>query len=173
MKRTTMTNHVKAFKREAMHLLRFQLASQRISLFYNIKEISRSEFADQLIALKAIENDMVIRVCKFDDNTKGVHSFIKAVHEIPISNPDKVLIEQKTKQFGALIKDLKQNRRNEQLAHLKINSTDGQYVPHYHVLPAINLVIEIIDLMAGSKISYLWKDGQYEEIDLRAEVLKS
>lgn len=171
MKRTTLSNHIDALKSESLMLLRFQLASNRISKFNDFNDITRSEFVDRFIALKAIENDMAVRICKFDDDTKGVHSFKKAVAEITSEHPNKNEIEQKVKQFSSFIGDVKQKRRNEKLAHLKIGSRDNQYDPQYNFTPAIKLILEIIDLMADNKILYTWSDGQYEQFDLRKEIL--
>lgn len=171
MKRTTLANHIEAFKEEALLMLRFQLAYNRISKFKNIQKIGRSDLVDQLISLKAIENDLAIRICKFDDDTKGVHSFKKAVQEIPDSHLNKIEILEKIKLFSFSIKDLKTNRRHTKLAHLKIGMIDGEYDLKYNFVPIISLIIEIIDLINCAKVSYNWNDGSHEKFDLRIEVL--
>jgi predicted RNA-binding protein with RPS1 domain len=172
MKRTTLSHHIDALQGESLMLLRFQLAYNRISGFSDFQDISRSEFVDRWLALKAIENDLVVRICKFDDDTKGVHSFKKAINELTATHPNKNQIKEKTKQFSQLIRDLKQSRRNENLAHLKIGKEDLQYDPKYNLIPAIKLIIEIVDLMTDNRVKYEWNDGQYEKFDLRKEVLK-
>lgn len=171
MKRTTLSNHVDAFKTEALMLLRFKFASDRISKFEDIHEISRSAFVDKLISLKAIENDLLIRVCKFDDGSKGVHSFTKAITEIPISHPNRADIIIKSREFSKLIDIVKRERRHTQLAHLKIGVKDNDYQIRYDFTPAIKSIVEIIDLMNETKIYYNWSDGRYEKFDLRHEVL--
>lgn len=171
MKRTTLTHHIEALQRESLMMLRFQLAYIRIAKFDDIKNITRSDFVDRWLSLKTIENDLVLRICKFDDDTKGVHSFKKAVNELKETHPNKSKIELKTKQFTSLIRKIKQYRRNENLAHLKIGAEDGQFDPKYNLLPAIKIIIEIIDLMAEKTINYEWSDGRYEKYNLRVEVL--
>jgi hypothetical protein len=131
--------------------------------------MTRIEYADRMISLKCIENDLVIRLSKFDDNDKRVHSFQRALLEIPKSNKEIEGIKQKYKSFKTLIKDIK-IRRHEVLAHLKIGEAD-EIDPCYDLKPAIKLVVEIIDLIAEAKISYKWSDGRYEKYDFRIAVL--
>ncbi len=172
MKRTTLSNHIDAFRTEALMLLRFQLAFNRILRFENFNEMSRSNYVDQRLSLKAIENDLVIRICKFDDDRKGVHSFKKAINEIQNTHPHKPEIVEKVKIFSKMIAKAKQERRHEKLAHLKIGIEDNEYEVRYNLIPTIKLMIDIIDLMFEKKISYEWSDGQYEKFDLRKEVLR-
>ncbi len=153
-------------------LLRFQLAFNRILRFENLSQISRSDYVDQRLSLKAIENDLLIRICKFDDNRKGVYSFKKAIYEIQNTNPHKYEIDEKIKLFSRSIAKAKQERRNEQLAHLKIGVEDNDYEIRYNLTPIIKLIIDIIDLMFGKKVCYKWSDGRYEKFDLRKEVLQ-
>lgn len=173
MQKTSFSNHVLAFRDEAFMLLRFHLAFSRISQLHNIKRIGRSDFVDQLISLKAIENDMVIRICKFDDNTKGVHSFKKAINEIPINHPNKIEIIEKVKKFSLSIKNLKEHRRHKQLAHLTIGESDTEFEIKYNFCQILHLIIEIIDLMHKSEIKYTWKDGSHEIFNLKEELHKT
>lgn len=172
MKRTTLTNHIKAFRNEMLMILRFQLAFNRIFEFNDLQKISRSDFVDKLISLKAIENDLLIRICKFDDDTKGVHSFSKALLEINSSHPHKVEINEKVKVFRKNITPLKRHRRHTKLAHLKIGELDDDYEVRYDFIPIIKLMANIIDLMNEKTVGYSWSDGRYEKFDLRKEVLK-
>jgi hypothetical protein len=112
MKRTTLTNHIEAFRTEALMLLRFQFASNRISKFEDFHQITRSAFVEKLISLKAIENDLIFRICKFDDDTKGVHSFTKAITEIPATQSNKAEIVNKMQEFRKLISAVKKKRQH-------------------------------------------------------------
>jgi hypothetical protein len=172
-KRAPLTKHIEAFKSETRMLLRFFLSFKRIIKFSNFNEISRKEYVDLLIALKALENDMLLRICKFDDKTRGVHSFHKAESEITQNHPNKNLISEKIKAFGILIKELKEQRRHQELAHLKIGEVDNEYAVKYNLLPAIKLIAETVDLMAEKTIDYAWSDGRYEKYSLRKDVLES
>lgn len=171
MKRTTLSNHINALMTETEMILRFQLALNRILKFDDLNSISRSNFIDRLISLKAIENDLVIRICKFDDNTKGVHSFKKALTEISTTHLNKSEINKKVAEFSQLISKLKKERRHNRLAHLRIGVEDNDYQLRYNLMPAIKLIVYIIDLMKETKVLYSWKDGKYDEFDLRKEVL--
>ena len=164
--RATLTNHIDALKTEVLTILRFQAAHKRIFEFEDIQKISRIEFADRIIALKAIENDLVVRICKFADDTRGVHSFLKAIREFPSSSLNGPETMRKINEFQSSIKYIKK-RRHEKLAHLKIGELDDEYVPERDLLPVIKLIVEIIDLMCNEKVNYLWSDGRYEKYDLR------
>ncbi|RYX81159.1 hypothetical protein EON73_04975 [bacterium] len=72
-----------------------------------------------------------------------------------------------------MIKDLKEQRRHKELAHLEIGQFDNDFEVKYDLLPAIKLIAEIIDLMNEAIINYPWSDGKYEKYDLRKEVLES
>lgn len=153
-------------------ILRFQLAFNRISEFAELHKISRSDFVDKLIALKTIENDLLMRICKFDDDTKGVHSFSKALLEINSSHPNKTEIVEKIKNFRKNITPLKRNRRHTKLAHLKIGEIDNDYEVRYDFIPIIKLMVTITDLMNEKIVEYKWSDGRHEKFDLRIEILK-
>ena len=170
MKRAPLASHIDAFRTEAQMLLRFQLAFKRISKFDDMNEMSRSDLVDRLIALKAIENDILIRVCKLDDKTKGVHSFPKALNEIGETHVNKNLIHDKVAQFSQLISKVKLDRRHIKLAHLKIGVEDNDYDVRYDFSPVIKAIVEVIDLMNIDKVNYKWSDGRYEKFDLRHEI---
>jgi hypothetical protein len=172
MKRTTLTKHIEAFKTEALMLLRFQLAYNRIRNFNDFKNISRSDYVDKLISLKSIENDILFRICKFDDIQKdGLHSFLSAKREIKANHPNRNEIFEKIEHFKKSISQVKENRRHVQLAHLKIGEEDNQYELRYDFSLIIQIIIEIIDLMNITEINYIWKDGKSEKFDLKEEIL--
>ena len=160
--------HIDAFRTEALMILRFQLAFDRIKEFKKFKTQSRSEFSDQLISLKTIENDLVMRICKFDDKGRNTHCFKNL--DLSICENNKKIKDEISK-FSDLIQNIKQDRRHNQLAHLKKGSEDNQYEPKYNLKPAIRLIIEIIDLVNITPINYEWSDGSYEKYDLKKEVL--
>lgn len=170
MKRTTLTNHINAFRSEMLMILRFQLAFNRIIKSIDFTKISRSNFVDQLIALKTIENDLLIRICKFDDNTKGVHSFPKAMLELNSNHPNKEKIIKEVEIFKKYVTPLKRNRRHTKLAHLKIGEIDDDYEARFNFTHIIEIMVSIIDLMIESRINYTWNDGKYEKFDLRDEI---
>ena len=166
---TTLTNHLDAFRNEAMMLLRFQIAFLSISKFEDFQQMSRTAFVDRIIALKTIENDLVLRICKFDDHTKGVHSFNNLrldTHQNSEGIREQILL------FKRAIKDIKQKRRHEKLAHLKIGEIDDEYEPKFNLLPIIKMIVETIDLLNTSRINYLWSDGSQEKYDLRKQLFR-
>ena len=173
MLESILQKHVLAFRSEAMMLLRFQLASNRIFNLDDINRISRSDYVDRIISLKAIENDILIRICKFDDKRNNTHSFHNALKTIDKKFSNRKNLISQINKFSALINEIKQKRRHEQLAHLSFGQIDNQYYPEYNFIETINLIIEIIDIMNQKRFNYLWKDGSYEKFDLRNEILNN
>ncbi len=105
--------------------------------FENFHEISRTYYVDLIVACKAIENDLVIRICVFVDTSKGVHSFQKAIIALPKSHEHYKAIVQKVEEFNLFIKQIKKERRHKELAHLKVGSQDNELDVTIDLLPAI------------------------------------
>ncbi|HEY0769674.1 MAG TPA: hypothetical protein VGD31_05020 [Sphingobacteriaceae bacterium] len=173
VKRTTFSQHITALKKEVQMLLRFYLALKRIVKFDNFHEISRSYYVDLLVACKAIENDILIRITKFNDTDKGVHSFHALVNEMSLSHPNYQSIIDKVTKFATLLRPFELTRRHTELAHLKIGEQDNELMVQYDFRIMIVLIAEIVDLAAQTKLPYLWSDGRYEKFDLRKEILES
>lgn len=172
-KKAPLNMHIIAFKKEIILLLRFYISSKRILKFENFNKISRTEYVDLLIACKAIENDLVVRICKFDDTSKGVHSFKKAILELPKSHQHYKEIVAKVTEFSVFIKDIRDGRRHTELAHLSVGSQDNDFAVRYDLLPAIKKIAEVVDMMNESPIPYPWSDGRYEKYDLRKLLLET
>ena len=107
---------IEIFQSEILMILRFQIAYNRISKFENLSKIGRTEFVDLLISLKAIENDLLLRLCKLNDNTKGVFSFKKV--KLDTSHKNYKEIVELMSSYDNHIKETLIDRRNNQLAHL-------------------------------------------------------
>jgi hypothetical protein len=162
---TALTDHLDAFRIEAMMLLRFQLAFLRIAKFKDFHQMSRTELIDRVISLKTIENDLVIRICKFDDHNQKAYSFNNLSLE---SHENRDQIERQVSEFKNCIREIKQKRRHEKLAHLKIGEIDNEYEPKFNLLPIIKIIITTIDLLNNSVVSYQWSDGSQEKYELRS-----
>jgi hypothetical protein len=159
-----------SLRNEIQMLLRFQLAYDRIFKFDEIQKISRSEFVDRIIALKAIENDLLIRICKFaDTNSRSIG--LKKIETFIAEHKDKDAILKKFEIFRKSIHDLKLIRRNKQLAHLDIGQEDNDYQPRYDFRPIIKHLVETINLISEKEINYIWKDGSVEVFNLVDEVI--
>jgi hypothetical protein len=131
----TLADHISALRNEALMLLRYYIAFKRIVKFENFDNITRTEFVDQLVALKAIENDMVVRISKLDDRRKDVHSLPRALLALPSTHPHKLLIKNKVIAFSTLIRGIKTHRRHDQLAHLKLGEVDKEFKLQYDLAP--------------------------------------
>lgn len=167
LNKVVLDKHIKAFKSEIGMLLRFQLAFERISELRHINNITRTDFVDIILSLKALENNTLIRLCKFDDKRKDVHSFHNYLKILPKEDLNYRLITIKVKLFSISIKELKEIRRNDLVAHLKIGKLDNDYTPKYDFIKIIKLVVAIFDLIKKEKVKYLWKDGSLEKFEMR------
>jgi hypothetical protein len=172
-KKTSLSHHIKALRNETKMLLRYYIAEKRILKFEYFNHIGRTDYVDLLVASKAIENDLIMRISKFDDRTRGVHSFHKAEAMIPDNHVDKKIISEKIREFSKFISGLRDERRHEKLAHLKIGKVDNEFDVRYDLAPAIRMIADIVDLMNGGQVEYLWSDGSMEKYDLRKIVLES
>jgi hypothetical protein len=168
-----LADYIKAFKGEIILMLRFYISSKRILKFENFNTISRTYYVDLLVACKAIENDLVVRICKFVDTSKNVYSFQKAILQLPKNHKDYDLIILKIQEFGGFVAEIRDQRRHTELAHLKVGSKDNDLAVRLDLLPAIKKAAEIVDLMNNAAIPYFWSDGRYEKYDLRKLLLES
>lgn len=171
--KSLLDKHVKAFESEIGMLLRFQLAYERISNFRNLANITRTEFVDTYLSLKALENNTLIRLCKFVDKRRDVHSFHNYLKILSKDHPNYKAISHKLTIFSTSIKDLKELRRNDQIAHLKIGKLDNDYEPKYDFKPIIKLIVDIFDLIKNEKVKYQWQDGSWEKYEMRNLLFES
>jgi len=170
MSKTSLQSLIDSLSSEVQMLLRFQLAYDRIFKFPDLQKISRSDFVDRIIALKAIENDILIRICKFDDKDSRSIGF-KKIQNYLNYHKDKSVILKRIQIFSNSIDDLKKTRRNKQLAHLDIGHKDNDYEPRYDFRPIINHIVITLNLISQTERKYIWKDGSMELFDLVDEVL--
>jgi hypothetical protein len=171
MIKNSLESIVKSLSSEIQMLLRFQLAYDRIILFKDLENITRSDFVDRLIALKAIENDILIRICKFDDINKDSVSFRK-IEPLILEHKSKDIIIKNFEIFKSKIHELKKIRRNKQLAHLDYGYEDNDYQIKYDFRSILELLVKTVDIISEKEQIYIWKDGSNEKFNLVEEVLK-
>jgi hypothetical protein len=172
MENNSLQSLIGTIASEIQMLLRFQLAYDRIFKFPDLKAISRSDFVDQIIALKAIENDMLIRICKLDDNSKDKRTIgLNKIKLLVDDHPSSDRIIKLINEFSNSIHQLKTIRRNKQVAHLDVGHVDNDYEPRYDFRSVLNHLVETLDLISQQERKYIWKDGSFEVFDLIEEVL--
>ncbi|RDY59720.1 hypothetical protein [Flagellimonas nanhaiensis] len=162
--------HLDALQQETLMILRYYFALLRLFRKKDFDKISRSHFVDRIISMKALENDLVIRISKFDDKNKKTHSLHNLVKELN-SHKDIFEIKSKLIEFTTGLRPLKTQRRHKQLAHLESGKEDNDYMIRYNLLPHVKRIVNLLDLITGKTVTYVWKDGSHEKFDLRNEIL--
>lgn len=131
-----------------------------------MREGTRTELVDQIIALKCIENDLVIRLCKLNDKRKDTSSFKNALKEYIYASEDSKgvkQIENKIAKYETLTSELKK-RRDEELGHLAKGAKDN-FDPQFNLLPTLRVAVELVDMLHGKPVSYTFKDDMiYEDL---------
>jgi hypothetical protein len=89
---------------------------------------TRVELLRWRIHTRVIENDLILRLCRLDDDDKTTHSLREALRSIRNSLPDVKAkeIDNRLREYRKVVNPLKTKARNYYLAHL---SKDSE-VPH-------------------------------------------
>ncbi len=136
---------------------------------YNSSTGTRFDMQRWWTTLRVLENDLIIRLCRLDDEGRSKHSLREALNSIRNKMPqnEASLITKKIKEYRQLINPLKTKARNYFLAHLikdatpPMDSKGGLEEP-------IKEVIEIVDLITGELQKYTLSVGSQElPIDLK------
>ncbi len=124
------------------------------------------------VYLRVIENDLILRLCRLDDDDRTNHSLHEALRSVRNSLPqaEATAIDKRLKKYRQLINPLKTKARNYFLAHL----SKAAVVPHDPrggLEKPIEEVVNIVDMLAGQPVRYFLRVGSQEpELDLRKEL---
>ncbi len=132
---------------------------------------TRYELANQMVALNALYEILVIRLARLADKRKDVRSvstFLKR-GTYPASTESVKLAADKFLKLAIPVLII----RHEQIAHMKqgtLSSFEPRGIPN-EVLMAAEALIDLIDIARGQNLSYTYRVGSQElHIDLRASV---
>jgi hypothetical protein len=134
------------------------------------------------IQIRVLENDLILRLCRLDDDDRTQHSLREALRSSRSSLPsaDAQSIDKRLKAYRRLVNPLKTKARNYYLAHLSKEAGVPKATDANELLEdlqeQIGDVVDIVDLIAGEgePIKYILRAGPQErELDLRQELLKS
>lgn len=145
-------------------------------------EGTRHELHLRNVALREQENALVIRVCRFDDDSKRQVSLRSALVSVrsQLVESDARTLDADLKKFRVRINPLKVRVRNQLVAHLN----DGSVQPHdatsvsfgelgeerdiTRIQSCTRSIVELTDRIAGASITYSLRSGSMESpIDLR------
>ncbi len=136
------------------------------------KNSTRYELANQFVAMNAIVENLIIRIARLADKTKGTRTVLMLVQRW--SSP-KSLDEVKlaVNDFLALAKPIVKIR-HEEIAHMKpgICSSYGYIEIPTQAIKAAESLVKLIDIAKGQQQTYTYRVGSMEaEIDLKASLV--
>ena len=174
MATTTPEQELDAVRLETLNLLiTFHVYRHAFTVFAESLQRSRHHVYCGLVTIKALEHDLILRLCRLVDDKRTDHSLHRALLAVRAG-----LGEQRARKIDRMLDDyhntLKplKERRDEQIAHLaKLKAEPGQPTEDIRA-DVIAQVVRIVDAICQSEICYSMKLGSQEpEVDVRAEVL--
>ncbi len=135
---------------------------------------TRFDFHRWWVYLRVLENDLIMRLCRFDDDDRTNHSLREALRSIrnTISIQELTAIEKRIKEYRQLINPLKTKSRNYFLAHMSKNA-NAIHDPRGGLEKPVEEIVNIIDMITGDSVRYILSVGTQEnQIDLRKKLSK-
>ncbi|MDD5261453.1 MAG: hypothetical protein PHD76_06345 [Methylacidiphilales bacterium] len=169
---TRTSNELDGIKFECLNLLIVYLTYRNSISEYSIRTGTRFDLHRWRVQLRVLENDLILRLCRLDDDDKTNHSLREALRSIRDSMPqqDARLIDKRLKSYRQSINELKVKARNYFLAHMSKDAVPS-YDPQGGLEQYIQEVVNIVDAIAGKPVSYLLKVGSQEpQLDLKFEL---
>jgi len=131
------------------------------------------EALEMLVCIQTLTNDIILRLCKLDDDDNRNWSFrevLKKLRKRRVSTLVYKEAEKDLKRYRSIINDMKTHHRNVSIAHLA-KSRPPQFKPAFKMKDAIRLAVKICDALHGEKVSYkIDKSWAGEDIDLLKEI---
>jgi hypothetical protein len=172
------TTEVDAVLLECVNLLLVYFSYIETIRQFDKRAASRFDLFRWRIQIRVLENDLILRLCRLDDDDKTQHSLREALRSIRASIPDPGIIDKRLKEYRRLINPLKTKARNYYLAHLskeaevpKATDSNEQFLKNLQ--QQVEEVTNIIDMIAndGEPIKYRIRAGSQElELDLRQKL---
>lgn len=144
------------------------------------KIATRIDLLSWRIHLRVMENDLILRLCRLDDDDKTNHSLREALRSVRnfLSDAEARAIGKSLTKYRKVVNPLKTRARHYYLAHLS-KTSDVPFATDSHGIPGnfhkqITEVVNIVDMIAGEgePIKYIMRVGSQEpQIDLRQKLL--
>ncbi|CCG95776.1 hypothetical protein MARHY2302 [Marinobacter nauticus ATCC 49840] len=155
---------------EAWHILTSIYTHQRL-VEGLAKSPTRFELANQLVALNALLEMLVIRIARLADKRKDARS-VSMLLKRGSFRGSSVDVKEAAEKFLSLAEPVLK-MRHEQIAHMKpgtLSSYEPQDLPA-EAIRATESLVDLIDIARGQPLSYTYRVGSMEPvIDLRASL---
>lgn len=169
------TTALEAIQDDCLHLLMTAACFRHLSETFNPNRGSRLDLHMAMIQLRAIENDIIVRICRFDDegpNQVSLRYAAKAARAAGMRDADMKAIDARVKKFRQTINPLKTRQRNQHVGHLAVGVTQphdaaGLTSPG-SVLAWCREPVRIVDLLAQTRCTYGLESNRGQQLDLRA-----
>lgn len=166
------TPDLDATQRECLDLLIVFLCYRDTLNDHSALRTSRRDIFRWMVQLRTMENDMILRICRLDDDTDN-HSLRRAAKSLQgiAPQPELQAASKAIKEYRQQINPFKVNYRNKLIAHLDRDITRTCWDPKGGLELAISSAVNIVDLLSGRQVPYTLSVGSQElSIDLRAEL---
>ena len=161
-----------AVRSECLNLLVAHYVYRKTFEEMKLGEADRFELLRWIVTLRILENDLILRLCRLDDDEKTNHSFREAVRSLEKTIPQTEVQElhARLKTFRQSINPIKTKARNFFVAHLS-KSADVPFLPEGGLGSLVLEAVAIVDALAGSAVQYSFSVGSQEKpLDLRLEL---
>jgi hypothetical protein len=174
------TLEVEAVLNESANLLLVYFSYVETLNQFDVQAATRLDLFKWRIQIRVLENDLILRLCRLDDDDRTQHSLREALRSMrgSLSNSEIRTIDKRLSAYRRLINPLKTKARNYYLAHLSKEARFPKATDVSELLENLQKqvadVINIVDLIAGDgeNIKYTLRVGSQErELDLRHELL--
>lgn len=156
---------------EAWHILAVIYTHQRLVEGLP-KSQTRYDLANQLVALNALGEMLVIRIARLADKRKDARSISMLIKRVSFTAAIAAQVEDAANSFLVLAEPVVKIR-HEKIAHMKpgtLSSYEPQDIPTV-TLRATEALINLIDIAKGKSLSYTYKVGSMEAaVDLKASL---
>jgi hypothetical protein len=173
------TTEVNAVVAECGNLLLVYFSYVETITRFDKKAATRVDLFRWRIQIRVLENDLILRLCRLDDDDRTNHSLREALRSIrtSLSNDEAQAIDKRLTAYRRFINPLKTKARNYYLAHLSKEFLIPKATDFNELLGNLQQqvaeVINIVDMIAGEgePIKYLLRAGSQERVlDLRQEL---
>lgn len=175
------TPELKAVQTEALNLLIvYRAYRQKLQFLPEAFHLTRDRLLTEHICLRIMENDLILRLYRLDEQDRTKECFSEALKSIRgvLQETDAREIDKRLKAYRALINPLKVEVRNHHIAHLAKGASesfdprggfDGKM--RTPIETPISEVVNIVDLLSGREVPYTLRLGSQEIIiDLRVDL---
>lgn len=141
--------------------------------FPNPQKFGRDALHRWIFTMRVMENDIVLRLCRLDDEDKTKHCLREALKAVRNVIPDSEAknLDKRIKTYRAIINPLKTQARNWCIAHLA-KGAEESLTPRFQLLPVIVEVVGITDAIAAEQLEYTFHPSAHDCVIKLRDFLK-